>query len=240
MKKGYILLGILGLYIFCSSPQKEPDSKILENDREKFSYAIGVELATTMKEIKQEVDPSIVARGLVDKLNGTDTLLNSLDAKMIKDKIFKRLHAEKRNEQKKQEELIKEKYAQNIKDNSEFLSKNKEKPGVKVTSSGLQYKVIKPGKGPNPHNDSRVKIHYRGTLINGKEFSSSYGDAKPLEINIDDVIKGWGEGLQMMKRGSKYQFFIPPNLAYGQEGSGSLIPPFAVLIFEVELLNIAK
>ena len=121
-----------------------------------------------------------------------------------------------------------------------FLQENAKKTGVKTTKSGLQYKVIKEGTGPSPKEADTVKVHYRGRLINGTEFDSSYSRGEPAVFPLNRVIKGWTEGLQLMKVGGKYELYIPPELAYGDKGAGSTIGPGATLIFEVELLGIEK
>ncbi len=120
----------------------------------------------------------------------------------------------------------------------EFLKENAKKEGVKTTASGLQYKVVKEGDGKSPKATDTVKVHYRGTLIDGTEFDSSYKRNEPIEFPLNGVIKGWTEGLQLMKEGSKYILYIPSNLGYGARGAGGVIPPDATLIFEVELLKV--
>ena len=119
-----------------------------------------------------------------------------------------------------------------------FLKENAKKDGVKTTASGLQYKVLKEGDGKSPKATDTVKVHYKGTLIDGKEFDSSYKRGEPIEFPLNGVIPGWTEGVQLMKEGAKYQFTIPSKLAYGERGAGGAIPPNATLIFEVELLKV--
>jgi FKBP-type peptidyl-prolyl cis-trans isomerase FkpA len=119
-----------------------------------------------------------------------------------------------------------------------FLKENAEKPGVKTTSSGLQYKVLREGTGKSPKATDVVVVNYRGALINGKEFDSSYKSGRPIEFPLNRVIPGWTEGVQLMKEGAKYEFFIPSNLAYGPRGAGGVIGPDETLIFEVELLKV--
>jgi FKBP-type peptidyl-prolyl cis-trans isomerase len=119
-----------------------------------------------------------------------------------------------------------------------FLEENAKKAGVKTTSSGLQYKVITEGAGRKPKATETVTVHYRGTLIDGTEFDSSYKRGEPISFGLNRVIAGWTEGLQLMPTGSKYEFYIPYNLAYGERGAGGVIPPYATLIFEVELLGV--
>jgi FKBP-type peptidyl-prolyl cis-trans isomerase FkpA len=123
-------------------------------------------------------------------------------------------------------------------DGQRFLKENATKPGVTTTASGLQYKVLKEGTGRSPKATDVVAVNYRGTLINGKEFDSSYKSGKPIEFPLNRVIPGWTEGVQLMKEGAKYEFYIPPNLAYGSRGAGGVIGPDETLIFEVELLTV--
>ena len=125
-----------------------------------------------------------------------------------------------------------------LKEGQRFLKENATKPGVSTTSSGLQYKVLKEGTGRSPKATDVVVVNYRGTLINGKEFDSSYKSGKPIEFPLNRVIPGWTEGVQLMKEGAKYEFYIPPNLAYGSRGAGGVICPDETLIFEVELLKV--
>lgn len=125
-----------------------------------------------------------------------------------------------------------------LQDGQRFLKENAGKPGVSTTSSGLQYKMLREGSGKSPKATDVVVVNYRGTLINGKEFDSSYKSGQPIEFPLNRVIPGWTEGLQLMKEGAKYEFFIPPNLAYGSRGAGGAIGPDETLIFEVELLKV--
>jgi FKBP-type peptidyl-prolyl cis-trans isomerase FkpA len=125
-----------------------------------------------------------------------------------------------------------------LQEGQRFLKENATKPGVNTTSSGLQYKVVKEGTGRSPKATDVVVVNYRGTLINGKEFDSSYKSGKPIEFPLNRVIPGWTEGVQLMKEGAKYEFYIPPNLAYGSRGAGGVIGPDETLIFEVELLKV--
>jgi FKBP-type peptidyl-prolyl cis-trans isomerase FkpA len=125
-----------------------------------------------------------------------------------------------------------------LQDGERFLKENATKPGVSTTASGLQFKVLKEGTGKSPKATDVVVVNYRGTLINGKEFDSSYKSGKPIEFPLNRVIPGWTEGVQLMKEGAKYEFFIPPSLAYGSRGAGGVIGPNETLIFEVELLKV--
>ncbi|HEY0895083.1 MAG TPA: FKBP-type peptidyl-prolyl cis-trans isomerase [Sphingobacteriaceae bacterium] len=134
----------------------------------------------------------------------------------------------------------KSQHASTIADGKAFLEENKKKPGVKSIPSGLQYEVIKSGTGPKPKATDEVTVHYKGTLLNGKQFDSSYDRNEPLTLSLNQVIKGWTEGVQLMSVGSKYRFFIPYELGYGERGAGEDIPPYSTLIFEIELIRIGK
>lgn len=144
------------------------------------------------------------------------------------------MEMQERTMQRQQEEAV-----VNRQESEEFLAQNAERESVMVTDSGLQYRILEEADGPSPSATSDVRVHYRGTLINGEEFDSSYRRGDPVEFNLSGVIEGWTEGVQLMQTGSTYEFFLPPDLGYGnQPPSGSIIPPGAVLIFEVELLDI--
>jgi FKBP-type peptidyl-prolyl cis-trans isomerase FklB len=162
-------------------------------------------------------------------------VLTALNSKMQE----RQLAMQKEEEEKKKAEMapIIEK---NKKEGEAFLAENKKKEGVVTTESGLQYKIITKGNGPLPKATDKVKVHYKGTLLDGKVFDSSYDRNEPAEFPLNQVIKGWTEGLQLMQVGSKYQFFIPYDLGYGEMGRGEMIPPATVLTFEVELLDIVK
>ena len=137
-----------------------------------------------------------------------------------------------------QEEQMREQFSDVIKESESFLEENSKREGVKVTESGLQYEVITEGSGPKPTAEDKVKVHYTGTLVNGTKFDSSVDRGEPIEFALNGVIAGWTEGLQLMPVGSKYRLFIPYELGYGTRGAGQDIPPFAALIFDVELLDI--
>jgi FKBP-type peptidyl-prolyl cis-trans isomerase len=208
---------------------------ILKTQKEKFSYAVGVKTGQRMAESfkKQSVpfDPAILARGLKDGLSGGKTLLTEEEAqaaiKAVQDEMGK-----------KQQEKMQEAGATNKKEGEAFLAGNKGKDGVVTLPSGLQYKILTPGTGPKPTAGDSVVCNYRGTLINGTEFDSSYKRGQPATFPVNGVIKGWTEALQLMPVGSKWQLFVPPDLAYGERGAGADIGPDSTLIFEVELLSV--
>jgi FKBP-type peptidyl-prolyl cis-trans isomerase len=203
----------------------------LKTDKDKQSYAIGMNIGATMRRQSVDVDPTILARGLKDALAGGKTLLTEDQAKAV----MTSLQAQVR---KAQEEKAQVAADTNKKDGDAFLAENKSKEGVVALPSGLQYKVLTEGTGPKPTANDSVVCNYRGTLLNGTEFDSSYKHGQPITIPVGRVIKGWSEALQLMPVGSKWQLFIPPDLAYGPRGAGNDIGPNATIVFEVELLSI--
>jgi FKBP-type peptidyl-prolyl cis-trans isomerase FklB len=207
----------------------------LTSRKDKFSYALGMNIATglgaNLKKQGVEVDWNILAQGLKDGASGGKTRLTEEEAKSILTEVQNDLR-------KEQQEKMKEAAAKNKTDGEAFLAANKTKEGVKTLPSGLQYKVITEGTGPKPTATDTVVCNYRGTLINGTEFDSSYKRGEPATFPVGGVIKGWTEALEMMPVGSKWQLFIPPDLAYGERGAGAEIGPDSTLIFEVELISI--
>jgi FKBP-type peptidyl-prolyl cis-trans isomerase FklB len=207
----------------------------LKTQKEKFSYAVGMRTGQRMAESfkKQSVpyDSAVLARGLRDGLAGGKTLLTEEEAqaaiKAVQDEVGKQ-----------QMEKMQVEGAANKKEGDAFLAANKGKEGVVTLPSGLQYKILKAGTGPKPTTNDTVVCNYRGTLINGTEFDSSYKRGQPVTFPVSGVIKGWTEALQLMPVGSKWQLFIPADLAYGDRGAGADIGPGSTLIFEVELVSI--
>lgn len=202
-------------------------TKKLDTDQKKASYAIGQQIGGNMKQQNIEIDTDIMAMAMKDAIKG--------DSKMTKEEIQQAMMQLQESAMKKQQEAGEE----NKKKGAEFLEKNKTADGVKSTASGLQYKVEKEGDGKIPTKNDTVKAHYKGTLIDGTQFDSSYDRGQPAEFPVQGVIPGWSEALQLMKVGSKYKLFIPPELAYGASGRPG-IPANSVLIFEVELVEIVK
>jgi FKBP-type peptidyl-prolyl cis-trans isomerase FklB len=199
--------------------------------RDKVSYAIGMNIGTTLHRQAVEVDPNILLHGLEDAMAGGKTLLSEEEARAT-------LTEFQNDIRKKQQEKMQQAGEANKKEGDAFLAANKAKEGVTTLPSGLQYKVLSAGKGPKPTASDSVVCNYRGTLIDGKEFDSSYKRGQPATFPVGGVIKGWTEALQLMPVGSKWQLFVPSELAYGEHGTGGDIGPNAVLIFEVELLSI--
>jgi len=208
-----------------------PAAPVLKTPKDKISYAIGADLAGKLKSQSIDVDPVLLSRGLRDTFAGTKPL-------MTQDEVHAAIMDLQNQLRRKQMAAVKELGEQNKKDGDAFLTENKAKEGVVALPSGLQYKILKAGDGDKPKPTDTVVCNYRGTLINGKEFDSSYKRGQPATFPVSGVIKGWTEALQLMPVGSKWQLFIPPDLAYGERGAGSDIAPNATLVFEVELISI--
>ena len=198
----------------------------LKDQKDKVSYSIGMQIGFNLGRQKVDINPDILAAGIKDSLAGKP----QLNPDQVKEVMAQ---FEKDMEQKQKELGEKNKTG-----GAKFLEENKKKPGVKTTSSGLEYKVEKEGTGPQPKATDMVTVNYRGTLIDGTEFDSSYKRGQPATFPVNGVIKGWTEALQLMKKGAKYQLFIPSNLAYGERAMGPDIGPNSTLIFEVELTDI--
>lgn len=209
----------------------------LKTARERLSYAIGLQFADGLKdspeEVKENIDFSVVVQGIEDNFKGKKLLLTQEEAR-------KELMAFAMKMQKEQMQKMEALAKENKKQGEAFLAENKKKKNVTATKSGLQYIVLCKGEGKKPEATDLVKVHYKGTLIDGTEFDSSYKRGEPVTFPVNGVIPGWTEALQLMNVGSKYQLFIPSNLAYGERGGGRHIGPNAMLIFEVELLSIEK
>jgi FKBP-type peptidyl-prolyl cis-trans isomerase FklB len=214
-----------------ASAAKSPAVLTLKTQEDKFSYAIGMKMGANFKKQSVPVDANILARGVKDALAGGTTLLTDEEAQAAIMEVQKQMQA-------KQQEKLKEAGDANKKEGEAFLAANKGKEGVVTLPSGLQYKILKEGAGPKPTASDSVVCNYRGTLINGAEFDSSYKRGQPATFPVSGVIKGWTEALQLMAVGSKWQLFIPSELAYGERGAGTDIGPSSTLIFEVELLSI--
>jgi FKBP-type peptidyl-prolyl cis-trans isomerase len=217
--------------------QKAPAAKsttsapVLKTQEDKVSYAIGISIARSLKRDSLDVEPAILMRGLKDELAGGSLLMTDDEAKAA-------IATVQKEAREKQETKMKIAGEENKKQGEAFLAANKSKEGVVALPSGLQYKIEKQGDGPKPLATDTVECNYRGTLIDGKEFDSSYKRGTPASFPVGGVIKGWTEILQLMPVGSKYQVFIPAELAYGARGAGADIGPNSTLIFDVELLSI--
>ena len=202
----------------------------LKTPKDKLSYIIGVQIGNDLKSQSVDVDPVLVNKGMQDSIAGNKLLISDQEAKDII-AAYQKERAGKMAEEKKK---LGEK---NKQEGTAFLAANKKKEGVKTLPSGLQYKVIKEGTGKTPKATDTVVTQYKGTLINGTEFDSSYRRNEPATFPVNGVIRGWTEALQLMKEGSKWEIVVPPELAYGEQGAGP-IGPNATLIFEVELVSV--
>lgn len=203
----------------------------LKDQKQKVSYGIGFNLGQNLMRDQLDLDPQILAKGIVDAMT-------KQKPQMTEDEIRATLIAFQQELRQQQEAKMKKAQAENVAKGKKFLEANAKKEGVKTTKSGLQYKVVKSGKGKTPGPEDRVTTHYRGTLIDGTEFDSSYKRNEPATFPVSGVISGWTEALQLMKEGDKWQLFIPSDLAYGERGSGPDIGPNEVLIFDIELLKV--
>jgi len=202
----------------------------LETDAQKRAYMIGMDIGSSLKQQGTELDLAVLYDAIKATYNGTELAMTPKEAATIRESFVARRRAEAENER---EGLA----AANAAEGDKFLLENHSEEGVQVSDSGLQYKVIDLGDGPKPAATDKVKVHYRGTLLNGEEFDSSYARGEPISFQLNQVIPGWTEGVQLMPVGSKFMFYIPPNLAYGPGGGGP-IGPNATLIFQIELLGI--
>ena len=230
-----MLLSALMVFIISGIATAQDDTKAESiktnwSDAQKMSYILGIQIGEFCNQSDLEVDVELFSKGLNDFVNGSELAISQEEISSVmtayQQKALEKVQAEQNAAS-----------AENIRQGQAFLETNKKKAGVKVTDSGLQYKVISEGKGASPKETDRVKVHYRGTLINGQEFDSSYKRNEPAEFGLNQVIKGWTEAVQLMKVGGKSEFYIPSELAYGVNGPPS-IGPSQTLIFTVELLDI--
>jgi FKBP-type peptidyl-prolyl cis-trans isomerase len=202
----------------------------LETDAQKLGYIIGMDIGQSLKQQNTELDLDSLFDAIRATYNDEPLAMTAEEANTIREEYIAKRRAEAEADRSAAA-------AANAAEGDKFLLENSSKEGVQVTDSGLQYKVITMGDGPKPKATDKVTVHYRGTLLNGEEFDSSYSRNQPMTFQLDQVIPGWTEGVQLMPVGSKFMFYIPPNLAYGPGGGGP-IGPNATLIFEVELLGI--
>ncbi len=225
MKKLFILpLLALATLISCNQTgEKETKTMELKTEIDSVSYALGMDIGKNLKQAKLDtIDVDLMAAAMKSLFSGEETKIAPEAAGGI-------INTYMMGQQKQQ-------YAGVIAEGEKFLAENSKKEGVVTTASGLQYQIIKEGKGDSPVASSKVKVNYKGTLIDGTVFDTNEGK-DPIEFGVTQVIPGWTEGLQLMKAGAKYKFFIPYNLAYGERGMGQTIKPYSTLVFEVELLS---
>jgi FKBP-type peptidyl-prolyl cis-trans isomerase len=232
MFKLKIVISVLSIVLLLSCGEKKVTKEDLQSQEEKVSYAIGNDFGKNLKRQKIEVEPDIFVEGLKDAFSDTSLFTEEETTAIIME--FQK------HQKTKIEEANKIEAEKNKKAGDEFLAANKVKENVVTLESGLQYKVLTEGDGPKPKASDKVTVHYKGTLLNGEEFDSSFKRNEPATFPVTGVIKGWTEALQLMSKGSKWELYIPSELAYGEAGSRGTIGPNEVLIFEVELLDIAK
>ncbi|UCE80036.1 MAG: FKBP-type peptidyl-prolyl cis-trans isomerase [Nitrospiraceae bacterium] len=230
MKK--IAVYIIGCLLLGGNIYAE-DNELLTTEKEKISYSMGVDIGKRLKQQSIDFDPDLFAKGLKDVYSGGEVLLTDQEIKETLTAFQKTLVA-------KQTEMRKQLGEKNKKEGEAFLAENKKKEGVTTLPSGLQYTVIEAGTGKMPKATDTVVTNYRGTLVDGTEFDSSYKRGKPATFPVNGVIKGWTEALQRMKEGAKWKLFIPSDLAYGERGAGNTIGPNATLIFDIELISVKE
>ena len=228
MKKALLALACLGLLAPTACAQEQTP---VQSEQHKISYSLGYNIGQDFSQKKLDIDPDMLMRGMNDALSGSTTALSEDEMRQAMMDLQKKMMA-------KQQQQMQQLAETNEQAGKAFLAENRQKEGVKTTMSGLQYKVISKGTGKKPGPNDKVTVHYRGRLLDGTEFDSSFKRNKPATFPVGGVIPGWTEGLQLMKEGAKWQLFIPAKLAYGEKGAGPMIGPNATLIFDVELISI--
>lgn len=205
----------------------------LKDEKERVSYMIGLDIAQTLQPVKDEIDIPTLEKALRASLKGEKPLMDEKQAQQVRDAFAQKIQMKRMSEQMAAAK-------KNAEAGQAFLAQNGKKPGVKTTASGLQYQVLKEGTGAKPKESDLVQVHYVGTLLDGTKFDSSIDRGQPATIPLQQVVPGWREGVQLMSVGSKYRFWVPAALAYGEAGTpgGGPIGPNATLVFEVELLGI--
>ncbi|MDX9759667.1 MAG: FKBP-type peptidyl-prolyl cis-trans isomerase [Bacteroidota bacterium] len=223
----------VAMLLLMSCENNAQQSRELTSRKDSVSYAIGLNIGQSFKSQNIEADPAMIAAAMNDVLNGAELKMTEEQGQQVWLSYQQELMAKMQEEQQKQGAVNKEA-------GEKFLAENKKKDGVVTTASGLQYKVVTMGDGPKPTSSDKVKVHYRGTLIDGKQFDSSYDRGEPAVFPVTGVIAGWTEVLQLMPVGSKWEVYIPSELAYGERGPSEDIGSNSTLIFTVELLGIEK
>ena len=223
-----IFFSVLLLFGVCYAGEK-PE---LKDQKAKDSYSLGYQYGETFKKQGMEIDMDVFAAGIRDALGGTEPRMSPEEIRETISALQKRMFAA-------QQLQLRERAARNLEEGKAFLAENAKKDGIKTRPSGLQYRVITKGKGTSPKAGDTVTVNYRGTFLDGTEFDSSYKRGKPASFQVDGVIAGWTEALQLMKPGEKWELFVPSELAYGERGMGR-IPPNSTLIFEVELVSVGS
>lgn len=227
MKRYLILFAAATISTYSTAQTKPATAPIFKTQLDSASYAFGASIANDLKNRGvSNLNYTLVSKAMSDVFSGGNVIFSPEKSQEV---IYGLLNA-----------LEKKKFEGSIAEADKFLSDNKQKAGIITLPSGLQYEVLAPGTGAKPVATDEVTVHYKGTLTNGQQFDSSYDRGEPTSFTLNQVIPGWTEGLQQMPVGSKYRFFIPYSLAYGERGAGKDIPPYSTLIFEVELIKIGK
>ena len=203
----------------------------LDTEQQQLSYILGLDVGESLQNLEIDIDIELLSLGIDHALSGEERLLSAEQAQTVRDAFIQRMQALAQQQAFEQIQA-------NLQLGEEFMADNAQRDGVQVTESGLQYEVLQAADGDKPNAEDTVTVHYRGTLIDGTEFDSSYNRGQPARFPLNGVIPGWTEGLQLMPVGSTYRFVIPPALAYGEQGAGQVIAPNSTLVFEVELLAI--
>ncbi len=234
MKK--VLLISLGLALTSTASTASTtstDPSPLKTLEQQASYTLGADIAKNFRDQGLKIDVNAFSLGLEDALK-------ERPLKLTEDEMMVAIDEVKQRMQQQQLEKMKTLADKNRKEGEAFLTENAKKPGVITLKSGVQYKVLTEGKGDSPTPEDTISAHYKGTLIDGSEFDSSYQRGTPLQLQMNSVIKGWGEVLKLMKKGSKWEVYIPSNMAYGERGAGKAIGPNQTLIFTIELVDFEK
>jgi FKBP-type peptidyl-prolyl cis-trans isomerase len=234
LTKSYLTVILVAGVVLAGCKTTDRPTPDIVSDMDKAAYAIGFDIGSSLKDQDvTDLNLDLVYKGMADAQSGTDTL-------MTQDEMMEALQTFQTTMMERQQAKAERVASENITAGEAFLAENATKEGVQTTQSGLQYKIITPGDGPKPQATDRVTVHYRGTLLDGTEFDSSYSRGEPASFGLNQVIPGWTEGVQLMNVGSTYEFYIPSNLAYGERGAGGTIGPNATLIFQVELISIGQ
>lgn len=238
MKQILLIFIAISTLMACNAEAKS--KKPLKTAQDSVSYSLGLQWGATLAKDSIKVDIDIISDGMADAIEGKETSLTMEQAATVLQELVVKLQEKQQAAQQKEMEAFAKKGESAKADGEKFLADNKNKPGVMTTASGLQYKIEKAGSANKPTANDKVKVHYKGTLIDGTKFDSSYDRKEPIEFPLNGVIAGWTEGLQLIGEGGKIILYIPYNLAYGENGSAPVIPGYSTLIFEVELLQIMK
>lgn len=203
----------------------------LETEQQQLSYILGLDVGQSLQNLDIEIDLDLLMEGVGHVLAGEEHRMSAEEVQAVRNAFIQRMQAQAQEQAQAQAQV-------NLQLGQQFMAENEQRDGVEVTESGLQYEVLEAAEGASPTSEDTVTVHYRGTLIDGTEFDSSYSRGEPATFPLANVIPGWTEGLQLMPVGSTYRFVIPPQLGYGEQGAGQMIAPNSTLVFEVELLGI--